>query len=378
MAEKEIENQFKFLKTLLDTIPIPIYILDEEVCFRDCNPAFEHHFNKKVNHLLGESFYSLFTKEDQKEFRQNKDQLFRNGFLSFEKRLTSQNIKKDLIFFESTFKGATNKINGIVGVILDITEIKESERKTLIALDKEKELTDLRTKFFSHASHEFRTPLATILSSVELISMLNPSIGSSDNGNHLEQIFTSVDYMTNLLDDILTINKADTGKFLLNPESMNLFDFISTLKDEMQSNDRYRHQFNLTCKNKEHMIVGDKKLLRLIFANLISNAVKYSPETSPIDIDLEQDDFQVKIKVKDEGIGIPEAEQKNLFEPFFRASNCGDIKGTGLGLSLIKKVVEQHKGNISFSSSANKGTEFVVILPLTGEYVMNPKLSNSN
>lgn len=375
MAEKEIESQLKFLKTLLGTIPIPIYILDNEMCFTDFNPAFDKHLGKDKTNLIGRSFYSLFTEEDQREFRLSKKDLFKNGFVTFEKRLnSSSNSKKDLIFFESIFKSASGETSGVVGVILDITQVKESERKTMVALEKEKELAELRTKFFSHASHEFRTPLATILSSVELISMLNPKLSSGDNGNHLDQIFTSVDYMTNLLDDILTINKADTGKFLLNPESMNLFNFVSKLKDEMESNDKYKHQFRLTCNNKENTIIGDKKLLRLIFTNLISNAIKYSPHATPIDISIDQNDSLVTVKIRDEGIGIPPEEQKNLFEPFFRASNSGDVKGTGLGLSLIKKVVEQHNGKISFTSTLNKGTEFVVSLPITIEQIIDPEI----
>jgi PAS domain S-box-containing protein len=375
MAEKEIESQLKFLKTLLGTIPIPIYILDNQMCFTDFNPAFDKHFGKDRTNLIGKSFYSLFSEEDQREFRLSKNELFRNGFVTFEKRLdSSSNSKRDLIFFESIFKSASGETSGIVGVILNITELKESERRTLVALEKEKELAELRTKFFSHASHEFRTPLATILSSVELISMLNPKLSSHDSGNHLEQIFSSVDYMTNLLDDILTINKADTGKFSLNPESMNLFDFIVKLKDEMESNDKYKHHISLTCKNKENTIIGDKKLLRLIFANLISNAIKYSPQASPIDIIIDQGDSHVTIKVRDEGIGIPPEEQKNLFEPFFRASNSGDAKGTGLGLSLIKKVVEQHNGNISFTSTLNKGSEFIVRLPTTVERIIESEV----
>jgi PAS domain S-box-containing protein len=375
MAEKEIESQLKFLKTLLGTIPIPIYILDNEMRFTDFNPAFDKHFEKDKTNLIGKSFYSLFTEEDQKDFRLSKKDLFKNGFVTFEKRLnSSSNSKKDLIFFESIFKSASGETSGVVGVILDITQVKESERKIVVALEKEKELAELRTKFFSHASHEFRTPLATILSSVELISMLNPKLSTGDNGNHLDQIFTSVDYMTNLLDDILTINKADTGKFLLNPESMNLFDFVSKLKAEMESNDKYKHHFRLTCNNNESTIIGDKKLLRLIFTNLISNAIKYSPHATPIDISIDQNDSLVKIKIRDEGIGIPPEEQKNLFEPFFRASNSGDVKGTGLGLSLIKKVVEQHNGKISFASTLNKGTEFVVTLPITVEQIIDSEI----
>ncbi|MBT8387309.1 MAG: HAMP domain-containing protein [Ignavibacteria bacterium] len=375
-AEREIDIQYKFLKTLQETIPIPIYILDEKANFTDCNPAFETHFRKRNSDLIGHSFYSLFTEEDQSEFRQHKNQLFKEGFSTFEIQLNhSSNSKKDLIFFESIFKSAIGETTGIVGVILDITDIKESQRKTLSALNKEKELTELRTKFFSHASHEFRTPLATILSSVELISIMNPDISSKDNGVHLEQVFNSVDYMTNLLDDILTINKADTGKFLLNPESMNLFEFITSLTDEMHSNEKFKHEINITCDSKDRTIIGDKKLLRLIFANLLSNAIKYSPDSSNIDINIDQSDSHIAIKVIDQGIGISEDEQKNLFEPFFRASNAGDVKGTGLGLSLIKKVVEQHRGIIKFKSVPNKGSEFIVTLPLTNENILNNKAS---
>jgi signal transduction histidine kinase len=151
---------------------------------------------------------------------------------------------------------------------------------------------------------------------------------------------------------------------------------MTIIKDEMLSNDKYKHQINITCNNKDHTIISDKKLLRLIFANLLSNAIKYSKESSSIDINIEQDDSQITIKVKDQGIGIPEEEQNNLFEPFFRASNSEDIEGTGLGLSLIKKVVEEYNGKISFNSTPNGGTEFIVNLPLIGENIIKSKAAS--
>ena len=369
-AENEIANQFNFLKTLLDTIPIPIYILDSKACFTDYNPAFEKHFNKQKPDLLGYSFYSLFAEEDQEEFRKKRNQLFKEGFLAFEKRLNySSDSSKDLIFFESTSRSAFGKAAGIVGVILDITEIKESERKTLNALKAEKELTELRTKFFSHASHEFRTPLTTIQSSVELISMLNPKLFTQDNNPHVEQIFTSISYMQELLDDILTINKADTGKFISNLEVLNLFEFINSLKEEVESNDKFNHQINLTGENKSQTIIGDKKTLRLIFSNLITNSLKYSPAHSTISIKVYQSDCYMAVRITDNGIGIPIEEQGHIFEPFFRASNAGDVKGTGLGLSLVKKLVDQHQGTIDFHSVPNKETEFIVSLPMNQERI---------
>ena len=374
-AENEIANQFNFLKTLLDTIPIPIYILDSKACFTEYNPAFEKHFNKQKPALLGDSFYSLFDEEDQEEFRQKRNQLFKEGFLAFEKRLNySSNSSKDLIFFESTSQSAFGKAAGIVGVILDITEIKESERKTLNALNAEKELTELRTKFFSHASHEFRTPLTTIQSSVELISMLNPKLFTQKNNPHIEQIFTSISYMQELLDDILTINKADTGKFISNLEVLNLFEFINSLKEEIESNDKFNHQINLTCDNRNQTIIGDKKTLRLIFSNIITNSLKYSPAYSTIGIKIYQSDCHMAVRITDNGIGIPIEEQDHIFEPFFRASNAGEIKGTGLGLSLVKKLIDQHKGTIDFHSVPNKETEFIVSLPMNIENI--PQESN--
>jgi signal transduction histidine kinase len=170
--------------------------------------------------------------------------------------------------------------------------------------------------------------------------------------------------MQELLDDILTINRADTGKFIANPESLNLFEFINSLKEETENNDKFNHQINLTCDNKNHTIIGDKKTLRLIFSNLITNSLKYSPSQSTIGIRIYQSDCHVAVRITDKGIGIPIEEQNHIFEPFFRASNAGDVKGTGLGLSLVKKLIDQHKGTIDFHSVPNKETEFIVSLPM--------------
>jgi PAS domain S-box-containing protein len=246
----------------------------------------------------------------------------------------------------------------------DITERKRLDEIRL-ALEKEKELSALKVRFFSMASHEFRTPLSTILAAAQLLE--NSSNQSSQNtkiARNLNRIESSVKTMIQLLDDILTINRAETGKLEFTPQNLNLETFCLNVIEEIRLSQGANHQIKFSCVGECNRAYLDEKLLKSILSNLLSNAIKYSPQGSDIYFSLQCDGSNAILRIRDRGIGISEADQKHLFEPFHRGKNVRNIPGTGLGLVVVKKCVELHSGSITLKSEVGVGTTFTVSLPL--------------
>ncbi len=257
-----------------------------------------------------------------------------------------------------------------IGVIEDIGDRKKAEEEIRKNLEKEKELSDLKSRFISMTSHEFRTPLAVIASSAGILKSFSHKLNEQQKQKHLQCIQTYVHHTTQLLDDILLINKAEAGKLAFEPTSVDLVSFCCTLVEELQLS-APNHTLVFSPQYLRSSLEGDnfaarmdKKLLRQILSNLLSNAVKYSPDGSKVQFNLLVQDEIAVFLIKDEGIGISSEDQQNLFESFYRASNVGNTPGTGLGLTIVKKCVELHGGGITVASEVGAGTTFSVELPL--------------
>ena len=181
---------------------------------------------------------------------------------------------------------------------------------------------------------------------------------------HIGRIKSSVRNLTDILNDFLSLNKLEEGKVMLNIESFNLHDLIENLMQDLQGITKAKQKIILSCANSNSCLVNlDKTLIRNIIINLVSNAIKFSPENNNITISASLTENEIKLSVTDQGIGIPEADQKHLFERFFRSSNAGEIQGTGLGLSIVAHYVNLLKGTITFKSKENEGTTFFINLP---------------
>jgi signal transduction histidine kinase len=248
-----------------------------------------------------------------------------------------------------------------IEIALSRHQAEESMRQ---ALEKEKELSELKSRFISIASHEFRTPLATINSSTDLLRRYCQDSMDEKKSKHLQQIQTSVAQMTQLLDDVLVIGKADAGKLEFKPASLNLLEFCRHLVEELQLNAGSQHEISFTSQGECTNSRMDEDLLRQILTNLISNGIKYSPEGGEVIFELSCQDQVATFCIQDRGIGIPLENQKELFTPFYRAANVRTIKGTGLGLSIVKRCVDLHRGLIFVESQVGLGTKFIVTLPL--------------
>lgn len=228
------------------------------------------------------------------------------------------------------------------------------------ALEKEKELNELKSRFVSMASHEFRTPLSTILSSAYLVTKYETTDDQGKREKHIQRIVSSVNMLTDILNDFLSVGKIEEGKIQVRFSEFDMGDIIRVLITEMQTIMKPGQSIEYSHEGNVHVFL-DATLLKHIVMNLISNAIKFSPEKSVIHIrSFSYVDGQSMLTVKDSGLGISTDDQEHLFERFFRGANVTNIQGTGLGLHIVAKYAELMNGNIVCNSEIGKGTEFVI------------------
>jgi PAS domain S-box-containing protein len=242
-------------------------------------------------------------------------------------------------------------------------KVKNRTLELTHALERERELSEMKSRFVSTASHEFRTPLSTILSSLALLEHYSAPEHEAKKRKHFERIQSSVKNLTDILDRFLSLEKLEQGRVEANAVDFNLCEFVREIVEEMEETAKHKNQHIRFSYTGAEGVCQDKKILRNVLLNLISNALKYSKKDKEISVDIAEKCGGATISVKDEGIGIPEDAQKELFGKFFRASNAINIQGTGLGLSIVKKYVELLNGTIHFTSKVNEGTTFVVSFP---------------
>jgi len=254
------------------------------------------------------------------------------------------------------------QVQGFAKVTRDFSLYKKATDESIAALEKERHLNQMKSNFVSLASHEFRTPLSTILSSVSLLEQYRTAETQDKRDKHIQRIKSSVADLVAILEEFLTLEKIDEGKVDVKSEPYNIREQIEQLCQKFISAEKLEHIFN-SEHNGNEIVFLDKAFLNHILTNLISNAIKYSPALSAIYIFSEADHQSLKLMVKDEGIGISEKDQQQLFDRFFRASNTGNIKGTGLGLHIVKRYVDLLGGSITVESQLGRGTTFTVILP---------------
>jgi len=244
-----------------------------------------------------------------------------------------------------------------------IEELEKTKAGLHAALEKERELNELKSRFVSMASHEFRTPLATILSSVSLVAKYGEKGEHEKQQKHVAKIKSSINGLTDILNDFLSLSRLEEGKVESRTEEFDLRKFIESLVSEMEPIAKEGQKISYHHTGSA-MVSLDKRLLKNILLNLISNAIKFSPEGKEIEITSSRDKQGLHLTVKDSGIGISKDDQKHLFERFFRGHNAMAIQGTGLGLNIVSKYVDIMGGKIDYSSIENKGTTFRISFPM--------------
>lgn len=266
---------------------------------------------------------------------------------------------------ERKVRARTEALNKTIAELeREVQERKRAEEEAKNALEKERELNELKTKFVSIASHEFRTPLSTVMSSASLIQQYKDRDDLSKIDKHIARIKSTVVHLTTILNDFLSLGKLEEGRIEVNHEQIAPENLLTEVCEEMTPILKDGQTINIDCKAKNISIQTDSRILRSIFLNLISNASKYSDADKPIHISCRCENDMVIFDVRDEGIGIPEPEQKHLFQRFYRASNAGNIQGTGLGLNIVKRYIDLLQGDIAFVSKAGRGTTFTISIPV--------------
>ena len=244
-----------------------------------------------------------------------------------------------------------------------LQRLEQSQSELNEALDKERQLNEIKSRFVSMASHEFRTPLSTVLSSASLIGRYTTSEDQDKRNRHIGKIKGSVKHLNDLLEDFLSLGKLEEGKVTSLCEEINLEELISDTIDDMKGLIREGQDISLVYKGNE-IVESDKKLVRNILINLISNAIKFSEEGMKILVTCVVNDTYFKVSVKDEGIGISDEDKEHLYSSFFRGRNAINIQGTGLGLHIVKRYVELLSGELLLESELGKGTNITFIIPI--------------
>ena len=259
--------------------------------------------------------------------------------------------------------GEDGNVEFFSSIARDITDQRKASEDLRLAYEKEKQLGLMRTNFFSMTSHQFRTPLSAILSSAELIDHYGDHWPPEKRRTHTLRIQEATQRLTEMLDDILDYSRLEAHEGKVNAEEIDLALLCEKFMGEMQMADRLGHTFEFRCVDENCVVHSDKQVLECVIENLLSNAIKYSPANTKIQIDISRENGQIILLVKDEGIGIAEADLDLIFEPFHRGSNVIDAPGSGLGLMIVKKSLELVGGEIAFQSQLGKGTEVTVFIP---------------
>ncbi|HNO24936.1 MAG TPA: HAMP domain-containing sensor histidine kinase, partial [Leptospiraceae bacterium] len=249
------------------------------------------------------------------------------------------------------------RLTGILGTLHDETERILHSKEINKALEKEKELNRLKNRFVSMISHEFRTPLTVILTNVQLMEKFGSNYSEKDKEIRYSRIYSSFKRVNDLLEDVLQAGKLQEGKFSLKKEEIQLSEFIRTNADLVNEEERISVNVNI---DEKPTVFTDRKLLAHIVTNLLSNALKYSPKESPVEFNVISSQSELKVEVKDRGIGIPKDDLEKVFEIFHRAGNADSYKGTGLGLSLVKEYTNLLGGEIQVQSEENQGSVFTL------------------
>lgn len=252
----------------------------------------------------------------------------------------------------------------VIAVVTDRTEQLRTEDAIRRALDSEKELNELRSRFTAIVSHEFRTPLGIIVSAADLMKNYFDRLDGAKREELLDDIRQSARQMAGLMEQVLVLGRADSGNLGFAAGPVDLEGICAKLADESNSVSAGRCPVRTRFDSGLEGALADESLLRHVFCNLLNNAAKYSEEGSPVDFNVRRDAGDAVFEVIDRGIGIPLSDQPRMFEAFQRASNIGETPGTGLGLLIAKRCVELHGGTIAFKSAAGEGTSFAVRLPL--------------
>ena len=380
-AQKEIEQvneklyrSRKLFETFMENSPLISWIIDSKGILRYINPYFlkQYGLGKEVigqpaSKIFPKHVSSLFGLNGQNSFVIKKKQEATEGITMQDgKKHFYHIIKFPISSNEEEYLGGwaldmTGEINLRESLTESLNRLQTSENELKEALKKEHLLNDMKSRFVSMASHEFRTPLSTILSSTFLIEKYTTTEQQQSRFKHISRVRDAIYHMNNLLEDFLSLGRLEEGKTLVHPTAFNLIELIESIIEETEPFKKTGQIIRYAHKG-ENNVTTDRKLLRNIIINLLNNALKFSPENKTIIIKSAVSENKTTISIKDHGIGISQEDQKHLFESFYRGKNAQNIQGTGLGLHIVKRYLDLLKGSIKLESGLDKGTTITITL----------------
>ncbi|MFN8487402.1 MAG: PAS domain S-box protein [Caldilineaceae bacterium] len=361
-AQEALREQRDFLQLLVDLLPHPIAIKDSAGRFQLANQSAAQLYNIQPAEMVGKLDSELNTNPAQVAFFRQKDlEALQNEQPIFipEQPILDRYYQTNKI----PLKNRAGQVDRLLIVSTDITTRKQTEAALQQALKREKELGELKSRFVSMASHEFRTPLAAIRAIAETLYTYRHKLPDDQIGKRLGKIQEQVDYLKGIIEDVMQLTRLQARRVELAPTPLNLDALCHEVLDELQNQFHHAASIHYTGDITLNAVHLDKKLSRQIINNLVSNALKYSPEDKPVRVNLSTHSDMIHFTVCDQGIGIPEADLAHLFEPFHRAANVGNISGTGLGLTITKESVEMLGGTLTLESRLGIGTTVKVALP---------------
>lgn len=357
----ELHRAKEHVEAILNNSSDAIILARADGAIRQINPAFYSLFGFSEEDIIGRSLLTLIKPDHIPYF----EQAFQRIISSNQPErieLIGQRKDKTQFTFDIALAPFTEDESSVICSLRDVTKRKKLEQELREALVKEKELGEMKTRFSSMISHEFRTPLATIQSSSDLLERYPDRLTDNQKTEHLHKIQAQVHNLTTMLEDILIISRSETLELEFHPSWIDLEALCQSVIADMQMI-ADQHTITFSLKGIFNLVLLDAKLIRQVVANLLSNAIKYSPAGSLVSFGLIREKNRIILRVQDQGIGIPDEDKKYLFEVYHRANNVRAVAGTGLGLAIVKRAVERHNGSIEVESKVGSGTTFTVYLP---------------
>jgi len=358
-----LRTQRDFLQLIINSVPNLISVKDRAGHFRLVNEASAALFGITPPAMLGKTDADINPNPSEVAFFRQKDQeVLDSGQPVFipEQTIMGRHYQTSKIPLKQT----TGQADHLLIVSSDITARKQTEEALQQALAKEKELSELKSRFVSMASHEFRTPLASILAVTETLSAYRHKLDDEEVAERLSDIRAQVHHLKALMEDVLHLARIQASRVEFKPICLDLTALCHSVLNEFRGRPDVHHQLIFQPDTPVCEALLDKKLMRQILTNLVTNAIKYSPEDKAVVVHLQATGTTLILQVRDEGIGIPAADLKHLFQPFHRAANAGEIAGTGLGLTITKEAVELHGGTIAVDTQLGLGTTFTIDIPI--------------
>ncbi|MBK8496108.1 MAG: PAS domain S-box protein [Chitinophagaceae bacterium] len=359
-AADELKNvQQLFLQLLRNYPDGSISIIDKQFCFVYTGGELHTRLNTDHKALIGKKIYPNFPEKLRRVMLEKLADVFNTKRVIADFELPGQIAGNTYVMDAFPLLEEDGTVHKAGVIIRNISTLKKIEDELREGLKKEKELSELKSRFVSMASHEFRTPLSTVLSSAYLIEKYTGSDEQSKREKHLQRILSSVNMLTDILNDFLSVGKLEEGKIQVRLSNFNIREMIVQVIDEIKNTLKKDQEIHYNHAGNTEVLL-DVSLLKHIIMNLVSNASKFSPETTIINIETRCRQNSISLSVKDHGIGISREDQRHLMERFFRGANAGNIEGTGLGLHIVSKYAELMNGLVTCKSELEKGTEFII------------------